>query len=255
MGKRTTDVFDPIVSRWVAAYLGALLGDAPADAGRACNLLVKHRADGMSASEFERRIGLLCEDLPDTNGGHAALKQVVGEAIAELTERLELIEVRERRDRELAVKCAAFDATAAGASRLRYEMSHERVLRASLRDLRTMQKGRPNPEGAATVAPTEPKPPTIGATAAPTEPNTATIGTTAAPTEPKPPTVDSTAAPTEPKPPTVDSTAAPTEPKPGLSPAQPRSTHGEIVEPGEARVNEINAASTGSGIGAISACQ
>ena len=192
MGKQTNDVFDPIVSRWVAAYLGALMGDAQADVGRACNLLATHRADGMSAAEFERRIELLCKTLPDTVGGNVALTQVVVEAIAELTERLELIEVRERRDRELAVSCAAFDATPAGASRLRYEMSHERVFRASLRDLRTMQNGRPNPGGAATVAPTEPKP--------------------------------------------------------GSSPAQPRSTHGETVEPGEARVNDIHSASTGPGV-------
>ena len=38
---------------------------------------------------------------------------------------------------------ASFDASPAGASRLRYEMSHERVLRASLRDLRALQEGRP----------------------------------------------------------------------------------------------------------------
>jgi hypothetical protein len=265
------------------------MGDAPADVGRACNLLATHRADGMYATEFERRIALLCETLPDTVGGNAALRQVVVEAIAELTERLELIEVRERRDRELAVECAAFDATAAGASRLRYEMSHERVLRASLRELRTMQKGRTDPEGAATVAPTEPKPPATGTTVAPTEPKPPTVASTAAPTEPKPPiigttvtqteprtpAIGTTVAPTEPKAPAVAPTepkptnvaptepkapaaaptepkltaVAPTEPKPGSSPAQPRSAHGEIVEPGEARVNDIHSASTGPEVG------
>src|SRR4051812_21838494 len=132
MGKRHDDLFDPAVARLTVAYLGALRLDAE----RACEILRDDRPEGMGEVEFDRRVGSLCAALPDSASGHAQQVAIVAEAIDELEERLELVEAREGRDRELAVKTAAFDASPAGASRLRYEMSHERVLRASLRDLR-----------------------------------------------------------------------------------------------------------------------
>src|SRR3954447_19897051 len=138
MGKRSDDLFDPAVARLTVAYLGALRLDAE----RACQILRDDRPEGMCPSEFDRRIGSLCAALPDSASGHAAQAAIVAEAIDELAERLELVEAREGRDRELAVREASFDATPAGASRLRYEMSHERVLRASLRDLRALREGR-----------------------------------------------------------------------------------------------------------------
>src|SRR4051795_3824899 len=138
MGRRQDDLFDPAVSRLTVAYLGALR----LDADRACQLLRGDRPDGMGEVEFDRRIGALCAALPDSASGHAAQVAIVAEAIDELIERLELVEAREGRDRELAVREASFDASPAAASRLRYEMSHERALRASLRDLRALREDR-----------------------------------------------------------------------------------------------------------------
>ena len=100
MGKHRGDLFDPAVSRLVAAYLGALRIDAE----RACQILGNDRPEEMSAVEFDRRVKSLCETLPDSAGGQAAQKAIVAEAIAELSERLELIEAREGRDRELRVR-------------------------------------------------------------------------------------------------------------------------------------------------------
>src|SRR4051812_19220301 len=94
MGKRQDDLFDPAVARLTVAYLGALRLDAE----RACQVLRDDRRDGMSEVEFERRVGALCAALPDSASGHAAQVAIVAEAIDELAERLELVEVREGRD-------------------------------------------------------------------------------------------------------------------------------------------------------------
>src|SRR3954454_13742948 len=138
MGRRHDDLFDPAVARLTVAYLGALRLDAE----RACQILRDDRPEGMSEVEFERRVGALYAAPPDSAGGHAAQVAIVAEAIDELAERLELVEAREERDSELAVREASFDASPAAASRLRYEMSHERTLRASLRDLRALREYR-----------------------------------------------------------------------------------------------------------------
>src|SRR3954451_11355806 len=98
MGRRHDDPFDPAVSRLTVAYLGALR----LDADRACQLLRGDRPEGMGEVEFDRRIGALCVMLPDSASGHAAQVAIVAEAIDELAERLELVEAREDRDRELA---------------------------------------------------------------------------------------------------------------------------------------------------------
>src|SRR3954447_12242627 len=126
LGRRHDELFDPAVARLLAAYLGALRIDAE----EACRLVRGERPEGMGEVEFERRVRSLCDALPDSEGGHAAQLAIVAGAIGELAERLEVVEAREARDRELAARAASFDASPAGASRLRYEMSHERVLRA-----------------------------------------------------------------------------------------------------------------------------
>ncbi|MDX6342785.1 MAG: hypothetical protein QOH87_2923, partial [Trebonia sp.] len=166
MGKQTGDLFeDHWVMRWNAAYVGALVGGedgSGADAERVGAILGGDIPEGMGVGEFRRRIEALAATAPGADRGHATLKAMVAEAVAELSERLELVEAREDRDRELAVRIAAFDGSAEGAKRLRYEMAHERVLRASLRDLRALQKARSDGWGEAATgddaAPTEAKP-------------------------------------------------------------------------------------------------
>src|SRR3954468_16614286 len=98
MGKRQDDLFDPSVARLTVAYLGALRLDAE----RACQILRDDRPEGMCQAEFDRRLKSLCAALPDSEAGHAQQVALVAEAIDELAERLELVEAREERDRELA---------------------------------------------------------------------------------------------------------------------------------------------------------
>jgi hypothetical protein len=105
----------------------------------------------MSDDEYRRRIEHLVGILPDPAQGRATLRGLIAERVDDLIERESLLEAREQRDRTLAIRCAAFDATAAGTSRLRYEMAFERSLHASLRDLRACRKQR------MTEAPTEAK--------------------------------------------------------------------------------------------------
>ena len=70
------------------------------------------------------------------------LRECAAAALAELRERLELVEAREERDRLLAAQRAAFDGSGSGMARLRYEMAAHRVFRASLSDLRIVQQAR-----------------------------------------------------------------------------------------------------------------
>ncbi len=74
--------------------------------------------------------------------GRAGLKEVVAEARAELLARLEWVEAVEARRRATAADRAAFDDSASGQRRQRYEAMHARTLRSALRDLRAEQKRR-----------------------------------------------------------------------------------------------------------------
>src|SRR3954454_12381775 len=108
MGKQTGDLFeDHWVTRWDAAYVGALVGGedgSGADAGRVEAILGGDIPEGMGVGEFRRRIEALAAAVPGAARGHATLRAIVAEAVAELSERRELVEAREDRDRELAVR-------------------------------------------------------------------------------------------------------------------------------------------------------
>src|SRR4051794_18311739 len=77
MGKYRAELFDPAVTRWVAAYLGGLLGDEATDVARVSELLWGDRPEGMGEAEFDRRVGLICATVPDAKRGHAAQKAIV----------------------------------------------------------------------------------------------------------------------------------------------------------------------------------
>jgi hypothetical protein len=156
-----------------------------------------HRPEGMSRNEFLHRLTVLVVTMPEKSQGNKIAREIVAEMISELTERAELLALREERDQSLRVREASIDTSSAGAFRLRYEMSHERALRNALRELRALQAARQESE--AEEAPSEPRP-------------------DEAPSEPKP-----DEAPSEAKP----EPAAPSEAKAAVEPA-PSEANGAV---------------------------
>jgi len=106
------------------------------------NLLWPDRPEAMGEGEFDRHVRRLIALMPEAGAGRAAWQEKIGAVMAELAERAELLEAREERDRGLAVQEAQVDVSAAGKSRLQYEMAHERAFRAALRELRAVQARR-----------------------------------------------------------------------------------------------------------------
>ncbi len=142
-GRLPGDLFrDPVVLAWNRAYLGGIRGTDGYTAAQAAMVLRFDRPPEMNEPEFERRLKLVVSDLPTVLEGHALLMQYVREVVDELTERRELIELREERDRARAVIKARVDVSAEGVKRSRYEAMSDRAHHAALRELRGLQEMR-----------------------------------------------------------------------------------------------------------------
>src|SRR5712671_4126476 len=99
-GRQSSDLFrDPVIMAWTRAYLGGIRGVGGYTGEQAALVLQFDHPVEMNRAEFVRRLELVVKDLPTVLDGHALLKQYVQEVIDELTERRELIEFREERDR------------------------------------------------------------------------------------------------------------------------------------------------------------
>jgi hypothetical protein len=155
MGKWLADFFtDPVVHPWMAAHAAMYAATTGADADQLLVHLDDYRPEAMDLREFVRHASAMIEALPDPATGLPTLRRTIAEHLADLTDRAELLELRERRDCRLAVECAKVDDSPEGMRRLRYEMSHERAYRAALKELRSLQARRPDLDPSA--APTEP---------------------------------------------------------------------------------------------------
>ncbi len=114
------------------------------------------KPEGIGKFEFDNEVEALATICDDQETGRAELKQMVAAARAELRERLEWVEAAEARRQATAADRAAFDDSASGQKRQRYEAMHDRALRSALRDLRAEQKRRAAVDDAAPDAPSEP---------------------------------------------------------------------------------------------------
>jgi hypothetical protein len=134
-GRRPVDLFrDPMVFELDRLYLGAIGGPGSFTAAEAANALLHDRPEEMSEEEFERRLEPMVENLPTVADGHAALVALVDRTIAELTERLELVGLREERDLALDEVIARADVSHDGVLRERYDSMATRDQHASLRE-------------------------------------------------------------------------------------------------------------------------
>jgi hypothetical protein len=143
LSRRPADLFiDPVVFDIDRLYLGAISGPGSFTAARAANAFLLDRPEDMSEGEFARRLEPMVASLPTIAEGHAQLVRVVDQTIAELTERVELLGLREQRERYLEAKVAQTDTTHEGELRERYDGMAGREHHASLRELRALQADR-----------------------------------------------------------------------------------------------------------------
>jgi hypothetical protein len=123
-------------------YLAALGGPGSFTAAEAAAALAADRPPEMSEEEFERRLEPMVANLPTMAEGHAKLVRLVEQSIAELTERVELVGLREQRDCALAAEEAKVAVTVEGDRRERYDAMADRQHHASLRQIRALQDDR-----------------------------------------------------------------------------------------------------------------
>jgi hypothetical protein len=143
-GKRPVDLFDdPAVWHWDWLNLGA--GDrgdlSPRD--WAMMVLASEKPPQMAMVDFEVRLEVLTRHLPTEVEAQAGLQKKVAAMLAELTERRALIALREKDDVARAIEKAKLDMGPDAAKRQRVEHSMDRLRRGSLKELRALQKSRP----------------------------------------------------------------------------------------------------------------
>jgi hypothetical protein len=214
LGKSPMQVFtDPVVTDWVAAYLGTLSNQMSAD--RACQILEYDRPPTMDDVILRRYVDLMMATLSDKAGGRARMKAVAQAAIAELTERARLLDAEAERDRLIAIERARFDQSKDASLRLRYTTANRRALDGALDTLKKLKAMRLAEEKAQAEPP--PQPPTTApeTVAEPTATATAQDVPTATP-EPFGPTDEPSRSPASPDLGAAECSA--TEPRDGRSP-------------------------------------
>jgi hypothetical protein len=184
-GKRPTDLFIcPVVAQWDVLYL-ATSPRPDEDRVRSAVLdLAGDRPPAMDVFEFMHRVEQSLGFLPPADEALVLLKQELAAMLAELTDRRELIGLREERDFARAIAKAKADAEPAGARRQSIENSLDRMRRNSLKEVRSLQKSRPEP-GEPDGTPSKPGPgPGTGPDEGPTIPQPGTNHAGPGPTEP-----------------------------------------------------------------------
>jgi hypothetical protein len=142
-GKERGDMFeDPELGQWNRLHLATLARPGTDPLEEAVGILGGEQPESMGDPEFRRRLGLLVQDLPDKQAARAQLQQKVAAMRADLTERLELIRLREERDLQRAIEQAKIDAGLEGAKRRRIEVDLDRMRRMSHKELRALKATR-----------------------------------------------------------------------------------------------------------------
>jgi hypothetical protein len=153
-GKRPVDLFiDLDVAYLNMLYLALITSEVPDPVEQAVLELGGDEPPGMERFEFEYRVKQLAARVVPADQAHAELTQRLAAMLAELTERRELIALREERDLARAIEQTKVDTGPEGARRQRVENSMDRLRRGSLKELRALQKSRPeldDPDGEGT---------------------------------------------------------------------------------------------------------
>ncbi len=130
-GRRPCDWFrDGVVRDWTHAYVCASSGDRVLDAEAVCDLLQFDRPAAMSPDEYLHHAQSLIDTPIGAEAAHARLRALVAAQIKELTERVELLRLREARDLEDRIALARVDGSPEGRNRRLYEAAAIRNLKA-----------------------------------------------------------------------------------------------------------------------------
>jgi hypothetical protein len=142
-GWRPADLFrDARILQFDRQYLTALHGPGKLTAADAARIFIYDHLDDMGPEEFERRLESVVRDLPAAGEGRALLRKFVDERIAELTERIELLGLREERALEIKAGKAEADTSADGQTRERYHAMASRGLGAAIRQFLALKAER-----------------------------------------------------------------------------------------------------------------
>ena len=133
-GHRPKELFtDKVVEELNRSYLGSLQGPGGFTAAGAANAFIYDKPEDISDLEFESRLERLVMNLPTVEEGHVQLQHYVKSWIDRLTERQELMEYREERQKKAAIGMAQIDISAAGEKRVRYLNQSDRGFHAAMR--------------------------------------------------------------------------------------------------------------------------
>jgi hypothetical protein len=143
LGHKPKDLFtDPFVYELDRLYLGAISGPGSFTPEGAANAFLLDYPGDMSDREFAARLEPMVDNLPTIAEGHARLIEIIEQAIEELTERIELLGLREERQKSLEVLKAQDDGSSEADKRERHEAMAVRLHHASMREFRAMREAR-----------------------------------------------------------------------------------------------------------------
>jgi hypothetical protein len=149
LGKRPEHLFDdPELWPWARAYLAGFIDGRPMTAKLACELLGPDRPEAMDRGVFAHRVEAELGAVPTAREGQAWARARLREMHAELTERLELVGLREARDRAMALEEAWVDTGDEAARIVGYEQKYNRMRQGSMKELRALQAARRAAEAA-----------------------------------------------------------------------------------------------------------
>jgi hypothetical protein len=142
LGKKRTELRDPVVMDWTLAYVGAIFGGAPTEPNVLWKQIGEDGIDTFQRAELNRLYDWYEEHVPDREMARQFFRDTAAEVIAELKERFELIALREQQDRKLTVRAAQQDTSAEGAAMLRFAESQDRRMRIGVNQVRALRAAR-----------------------------------------------------------------------------------------------------------------
>jgi hypothetical protein len=166
LGKDPTQVFtDGVTTAWDTAHLGVHLNHVRTDLERVFKVLAHDKPPVMPDSTFERQVKALIPTIPDRAEGMARMLAMASAAVAELTDRVGLLEAKAELDRRIAVDKARFDESKDAALRLRYTTANKRMMDGAVATLNALKaqrlaeaKAQAQAQAASPPQPPEPEP-------------------------------------------------------------------------------------------------
>jgi len=124
---------------WDREVIGAVHGKGTLEASHLAKILKNDRLAEITEDEFERLLKPMLPTLPSIKEGHETLQELVAGVLEELSERYELISLREARDLADELKVKQTVVTKDGMNLNRYRRDNERAEAAAHKTLRELQ--------------------------------------------------------------------------------------------------------------------